>query len=160
MTLALLAVLFLALAIGTRMSIKSLSPMPTKLGLFYGRFQPCPDSPNCVSTMATDDDHKIEPIPYDGVSRKDAYGALRSVIDEMPRSDVQVSREDYVHVEFRSKWFGYFDDAEFSLNDSTKRIEMRSAARLGKNDLGVNRARLESIRARMNEELPKYRGKE
>ena len=159
-TFALLAVLFLALAVGTRLSIKSLSPVPAKLGIFYGNFQACPDKPNCVSTQATREDQKIDPISFEGVSRPDAYQALTDVIESMPRAEILVSRVDYVHVEFRTKWFGFYDDSEFSLRDSTKQIEMRSAARLGENDLGVNRKRLETIRARMNDELQKYRGKE
>lgn len=151
--LALLAVLFLALAIGTRMSIKAMSPVPTKLGVFFGYFKPCPETPNCVSSQATRAEQKIEPILFVGVDRTIAYQALREVIASMPRAEVLVSRVDYMHVEFRSFWLGYRDDTEFALNDTTGRIEVRSASRLGKGDLGVNRKRVEEIRARFNEKI-------
>jgi len=155
--LALLTLLFMALAIGTRLSIKSLSPVPPKLGLFYGQFKRCPDKPNCVSTQATRDYQKIEPISFEGVDRPTAYKVLSDVIETMPRAHVLVSRVDYVHVEFHSFWFGFRDDTEFALNDSTKKIDMRSAARLGGGDMGVNRARVEEIRAKFSQVLKEKR---
>ncbi len=153
--LALLAVICVALAIGTRMSIKAMSPVPTKLGVFFGYFKPCPESPNCVSSQATREEQKIAPISFVGTDRPTAYQVLSEVIDEMPRANVMVSRVDYVHVEFQTLWFGFRDDTEFALNDSTKVIDVRSASRLGKGDLGVNRKRVEEIRALFNEKLQK-----
>ena len=153
--LALLAVLCLAVAIGTRMSIKAMSPVPTKLGVFWGYFKPCPESPNCVSSQATREEQKVAPLSFVGTDRPTAYKILREVISEMPRADVLVSREDYVHVEFQTKWLAFRDDAEFSLVDSTSKIEMRSASRIGTNDGGLNRRRVEEIRIRFNEKLQK-----
>jgi len=40
------------------------------------------------------------------------------------------------------------DDVEFLLDDGTKTIHIRSASRVGYSDLGVNRKRVEAIRAR------------
>ncbi len=45
---------------------------------------------------------------------------------------------------------GFVDDVEFLLDDSKKVIHVRSASRLGKSDLGINRKRIETIRAKMN----------
>lgn len=151
--LALIAVLFLALAVGTRMSIKAMSPVPTKLGVFFGYFKPCPDTPNCVSSQATRAGQKIDPISFAGVDRAIAYQVLSEVIAEMPRAEVLVSRIDYIHVEFRSFVFGFLDDTEFALNDTAGRIEVRSASRLGKGDGGTNRKRVEEIRTKFNAKI-------
>lgn len=153
--IALLAVLLLAVAIGTRLSIKAMSPVPPKLGVFYGNLKPCRDKPNCVSSQATSEINKIEPISFVGTDRPTAYKLLSEVIDGMPRAHVLVNRVDYLHVEFHSLIFGFRDDTELWLNDSTGRIEVRSASRVGKNDGGVNRKRVEEIRARFNEKLQK-----
>jgi uncharacterized protein (DUF1499 family) len=42
---------------------------------------------------------------------------------------------------------GFVDDVEFYLDPTVGKIQMRAAARLGQSDLGVNRDRLEAIRA-------------
>ena len=151
--LALLAVLLLVLAFGIRQSIKALSPIPEKLGVFYGQLKPCPEFPNCVSSQATRPENKIDPILFTGVDRQVAYGLLKEAISEMPRAIVLVSRVDYMHVEFHSKLWGFRDDVEFALDESRGQMEVRSASRLGKGDLGVNRQRVEDIRNRFDTKL-------
>lgn len=47
---------------------------------------------------------------------------------------------------------GFVDDVEFLL-EAAGAIQVRSASRLGKGDLGVNRARIEAIRALLDAEL-------
>ena len=44
----------------------------------------------------------------------------------------------------------YVDDVEFWFDPVNMVIQVRSASRLGKGDLGVNRARIESLRATLN----------
>jgi uncharacterized protein (DUF1499 family) len=46
---------------------------------------------------------------------------------------------------------GFVDDVEFLIDDSAKLINVRSASRLGQSDLGVNRKRIETIRAKLDE---------
>jgi uncharacterized protein (DUF1499 family) len=43
----------------------------------------------------------------------------------------------------------FVDDAEFWFDPVAGVIQVRSASRVGRGDLGVNRARIESIRARL-----------
>ena len=117
-----------------------------QLGLHEGRLLPCPNSPNCVVSGARDDRASIEPIAYDG-SRDEALTELRRVIDTLAGAKLVSAEDGYLHVECRSRLFGFIDDIEFYLPPEEGRIEMRSAARLGYWDLGVNRRRLETIRA-------------
>jgi uncharacterized protein (DUF1499 family) len=44
---------------------------------------------------------------------------------------------------------GFVDDVEFLLDEKARVIHVRSASRLGRKDFGVNRERIEAIRARM-----------
>ncbi|MGH7970152.1 MAG: DUF1499 domain-containing protein, partial [Limisphaerales bacterium] len=53
----------------------------------------------------------------------------------------------YLHAEFRSPLMGFVDDVEFVLAPEQKLIHVRSAARLGYSDFGVNRKRAEFLRA-------------
>jgi uncharacterized protein (DUF1499 family) len=46
---------------------------------------------------------------------------------------------------------GFVDDVEFYLDADAKVIHVRSASRLGQSDLGVNRKRIETIRAKLQE---------
>ena len=42
---------------------------------------------------------------------------------------------------------GFVDDVEFTYDDKDGVIQLRSASRLGRGDFGVNRRRIEAIRA-------------
>lgn len=120
--------------------------MPTNLGLSGGQLAPCPASPNCVSSRATDAAHAIAPFALDR-SPGAAKEELRSAIANLPRAKLISETENYLHFEFRSLLFRFVDDVEFHLDDQTHSIHVRSASRVGHSDLGVNRRRVEAIRA-------------
>jgi Protein of unknown function (DUF1499) len=48
---------------------------------------------------------------------------------------------------------GFVDDVEFWLDRTANVVHVRSASRLGKSDLGVNRKRVEQIRTKLAELL-------
>ncbi|MFP3434908.1 DUF1499 domain-containing protein, partial [Paraburkholderia sp. SIMBA_061] len=54
-----------------------------------------------------------------------------------------------LYAEFKSKLMGFVDDVEFHKDDVNQVINVRSASRLGKSDLGVNRKRVEEIRQQL-----------
>jgi uncharacterized protein (DUF1499 family) len=64
---------------------------------------------------------------------------------------VITATQTYLHAEFRSAVFRFVDDLEFLADESAGVIHVRSASRVGTSDLGVNRRRVETIRARWNE---------
>jgi uncharacterized protein (DUF1499 family) len=115
------------------------------LGVQDGQLTPCPDSPNCVVSQGADLDHEIAPIRYQG-DRDTARAALLKVLTVVPNTTVIEQRDDYIRTESASKLLGFIDDGEFYLPAEDNVIEVRSAARLGESDLGVNRRRLEQIR--------------
>ena len=61
--------------------------------------------------------------------------------------------ESYLHYEFTSLLLRFVDDVEFVFDDEAKTIHFRSASRTGYGDLGVNRARMEQVRALVGEKL-------
>lgn len=122
---------------------------PTGLGVRQGRLQACPSSPNCVCSYDTDKEHGIEPIPFSGTAQ-DAIAALKQIIDSTPLTAVIESSDDYIYAEFTTKLMGYVDDVEFYISSESSVIHVRSASRLGKSDLGLNRKRVEQIRSQFN----------
>jgi uncharacterized protein (DUF1499 family) len=153
LTLGLIALLLIIVGVGARFSIRAMSPLPAGLGSPWGRLASCPEGSNCVSSQAPDEAHKIAPIHFTGADRRVAYEVLSQVIDQMPRATVLVSRVDYMHVEFRTAIWGFVDDIEFLLDDTSGRIEVRGASRLCKDDGGRNRTRLEEIRKLFTDKL-------
>lgn len=55
--------------------------------------------------------------------------------------------ENYLHAECRSTLIGFVDDLELHLRPAARVIAVRSAARIGRSDFGVNRRRVETLRA-------------
>ena len=109
---------------------------------------PCPDSPNCVSSQApeTDREHYIAPFSFSG-EPADAWQRLKAAVLTEKRVTILAEQDDYLHAEMRSLIFRFVDDVEFSLAADTGLIHVRSASRVGHSDFGVNRKRVERIRA-------------
>ena len=122
---------------------------PVSLGVKDGRLAPCPETPNCVSSQSTDKDHFIAPLSYSS-STSEAVANLKKIIQQMNRTRIVAETDNYLYIEFTSALWRFVDDVEFSFDDASKTIQVRSASRLGKSDLGVNRKRIETIRAAWN----------
>jgi len=60
--------------------------------------------------------------------------------------------DDYLHAECSSAFFGFVDDIELHLRSAQGVIAVRSAARLGHSDLGVNRKRVEKLRSLLTQQ--------
>ena len=118
---------------------------PGSLGVVNGKLAPCPNSLNCVSSQAEDEKHRVEPLRYES-SRSEAKAGLLGVIRSMKRARIAVEEDDYIHAEFKSALWRFIDDVEFYFVHESKIIHVRSASRVGRSDLGVNRKRIERIR--------------
>ena len=126
---------------------------PSNLGVRDGKLAACPESPNCVSSQATDKGHRVDPLSYTGTGA-DAIARLAAIVRSLPRTTIVTERPDYLHAEFTSALFRFVDDVEFLADDTAKVIHIRSASRLGTSDLGVNGQRIELIRKRWRETAP------
>lgn len=117
----------------------------SNLGVRDGRLTPCPDRPNCVSSQSIDAAHYVAPLMYSETAA-DAFTVLKKIIERMDRTMIVEETATYLHIEVASALFGFVDDVEFFVDDTEKKIHVRSASRLGYSDLGVNRRRVERIR--------------
>lgn len=129
--------LFLASCGGTR---------PANLGIGAAGLAPCPSSPNCVSSLASDDGHRVPPLRFTG-DPDAAWRAAREAVATLSRTRIVTETSTYLHAECRSALFGFIDDLELWLHADEGSIAVRSASRLGYGDMGVNRRRIEELRA-------------
>lgn len=123
-----------------------LSRRPQNLGVGDGRLADCPATPNCVCSQDARPDHAIEPFAF-ADSPAAALARLERVLVAQPRTRVVERSDGYLRAEATSLLFRFVDDVEFLLDAEAKRIHVRSASRAGHSDLGVNRRRVEAIRA-------------
>ena len=111
---------------------------------------PCPSSPNCVSSQATDARHAIDPFVFTGRA-EDAWQALKRALASMARTRIVDEMGYYLHAEARSRIFRFVDDVEFVLVPEQKTVHVRSASRTGSGDLGVNRRRVQRLRDQLRD---------
>ena len=127
---------------------------PSDLGVTDGRLKPPSLTRNSVSSQADlhpehpqRDYARIEPLPLIDGDPQRSWTELRAVLATRP--DISIVREEggYLHAEARTRWLRFVDDLEFWANPAAGVIELRSASRLGREDFGVNRERIEGLRA-------------
>ena len=149
--LGLVALCFLGIA--TVATVAAMAARPA-LGVQNGQLTPCPDAPNCVSTQAPLDDsqHYAAPIPFNGDAKK-AIRAVFEAVEATSRSKVVARDKRYLHAEVRSLVFRFTDDVEFYVDNTAKLIHFRSASRVGKGDMGVNRKRMNKLRSAVEAKL-------
>lgn len=108
--------------------------------------KPCPGSPNCVSSLVASGGHAVAPIAYTGPAPQ-AWERLKDVLSAMPRTTIVEQTEDYLRAESVSRFLRFVDDIECAMDVEKEVIHVRSASRLGYSDFGVNRKRVEALRA-------------
>jgi uncharacterized protein (DUF1499 family) len=150
-----LAVLTVLLVIAGQLGLLK-GTSPGSIGVRDGKFKPPSRTENSVSSQAgLYPDHpmreyaQIAPLALRG-DGAETLVRLRSAIEGMPGAKIVTSQPDYLYAQFATRWLGFVDDAEFWFDPAAGVIQVRSASRLGRKDLGVNRARIEAIRAGLN----------
>jgi uncharacterized protein (DUF1499 family) len=123
---------------------------PVRLGLEDGKLASCGRRLNCVSSQAdaADAQRHVAPIVFRGTAAE-AIAAARRAVESMPRAVVVRQDGNYLHAEFTSRWMGFVDDVEIAFDERAGLLHVRSASRVGRRDFGVNRKRVESLRARI-----------
>lgn len=109
---------------------------------------PCPDTPNCVSTESTRDGQRVPTVPFTDAPAAAMARAKAALLAE-PRTTLTVEREGHLHAECKSFLFRFVDDVDIVVDSVAHVYRFRSASRVGRSDLGVNRKRIERISARL-----------
>ena len=129
---------------------------PGDLGVREGRLKPPSTTPNSVSSQAgLWPDHPrrgaaaIEPLSAKGDGPA-SMARLAQIVEGMAGARIVERRPDYLYVQFTTRLMRFVDDTEFWFDPAAGVIHVRSASRVGSKDFGVNRARIEAIRARLN----------
>jgi uncharacterized protein (DUF1499 family) len=119
---------------------------PQNLGAVNGRFSAPPTwKPNWVSSQVpTADPHYTAPLATGG-GAQELLARLKDAIEGMDGAAIIAARPDYLHAEFTSKGLGFVDDLECCCDGTV--LHVRSSSRLGIRDFGVNRKRVEALRA-------------
>jgi uncharacterized protein (DUF1499 family) len=120
---------------------------PSTLGVKNGTLSGPKATPNTVLSDAVESTSPayVAPLVFTGDPRA-ALAKLGTVLQGLNRVKIVALDETYLHAEFRSKTLRYVDDFEARVDAAAGVIHIRSASRLGRSDLGVNRARVEMIR--------------
>ena len=79
---------------------------------------------------------------------------IAAVVADLPGSQLIEQRDDYLYAQFTTAVMRFTDDVEFWFDPAAGVIQVRSASRVGHKDFGVNRARIENIRARLSAARP------
>jgi len=152
----LVVVLALALIIAGQMGLLA-GKAPSRLGVTDGRLKPPSSTPNSVSSQASlYPDHPqqayaaIAPLTFKGDGEA-AIQQLAQVLTQMPRTVIVTQNADYLYAQSTTALLKFTDDVEFWLDKPNHVIQARSSSRLGRKDFGVNRARVEAIRAEFAE---------
>ncbi|CZF83117.1 DUF1499 domain-containing protein [Grimontia marina] len=107
---------------------------------------PCGDKPNCVSTQDSREDFNVAPFELaEGVS----MAPILEVALSMPGTRLGDQEPGYVRVENVSKIMRFVDDLELRVDGD--QLIVRSESRVGYSDFGVNRKRVEALRAALQE---------
>ncbi|HXH71314.1 MAG TPA: DUF1499 domain-containing protein [Mariprofundaceae bacterium] len=145
MLLALAVLVVVVLAAGFALGIRSQAMAPAT-GLQNGQLRPCPDSPNCVCSEAyADPQHAIAPLSPGKMPLARAWAALQQIVVRRG-GHIESVDAGYLHATFTSRLFRFVDDVEARPDTEAGVIHIRSASRVGRSDLGVNRQRVEAIR--------------
>lgn len=130
--------------------------VPQQLGVTDGRLRPPTESPNSVSSQASlypdhaqKDYANIAALSYTGDGDA-AMARLVALLEKLERTVIVKREPSYIYAQSTTALLRFTDDIEFWLDKPNSVIQVRSASRLGRKDFGVNRARVESIRAQFS----------
>lgn len=108
----------------------------------------CGNKPNCISSVDKRDKYAAAPLSFTG-SKDNAVSALAELIGKLENTAVIDVTDSRLHAVRTSKIFGFKDDLFFVFEDDGT-VNVRSSARSGYYDFGVNRKEMEKIRQKWN----------
>lgn len=129
---------------------------PTDLGVRDGKLKPPSSTENSVSSQAAlYPDHPqriyadIAPLALKGDGPA-TLARIKAIVEGMDGAKVIKSEPGYLYAQFTTRLMKYVDDVEFWFDPAANAIQVRSASRVGRGDMGVNRKRIEAVRAALD----------
>ena len=114
---------------------------------------PCPDKPNCVCSEYKEDiQHFIAPLTISSKKLPRAMEHIKISIKSLG-GQIQTENNAYLAATFSSSFFGFIDDVEFRIDAENELVHIRSAARSGHSDFGVNKKRVNDLKTILNQQL-------
>ena len=151
LAIVVLLVIVLAVAAGQLGFLQGTAP--TDLGVRDGKLKPPSMTENSVTSQAAlYSDHPqrkyadIAPLALKGDGPA-TLAKIKTIVEGMDGAKVVKSEPGYLYAQFTTKLMKYVDDVEFWFDPAAIVIQVRSASRVGRGDLGVNRKRIEAVRA-------------
>jgi uncharacterized protein (DUF1499 family) len=152
----LIVVLLVAVLVAGQLGVLS-GKQPPNIGVANERLKAPSKTRNSVSSQthlhtAHLDDAlvkyaSIEPLAFKNNHAAHSMQALIATLKSMPGVTIMDASPSYIYAQASTKVLKFVDDLEFWVNPAKGVIDLRSASRLGREDFGVNRARVEAIRA-------------
>lgn len=127
-----------------------------ELGVVDGRLRPCPGTPNCVNSEDQGKPSYIEPLSFQGPAAE-SWKKITGVIRELG-GKIEIENNGYLRARFITTVFRFVDDLELRMDESNAVIHVRSASRVGRSDMGLNRKRVEELRAKFSQKEFKESG--
>lgn len=118
-------------------------------GLLQSKLKACVQQKNCIcSEFPSDGTHYSE--AFDASAELDLSRLKKAILNMGGR--IQDQKNNYLSFTFSSRIFGFIDDFELRLDTDNKKIHFRSASRVGRNDFGANRKRLNQLKRIINKD--------
>jgi uncharacterized protein (DUF1499 family) len=134
---------------------------PHALGVQAGKLKAPSKTPNSVSSQASlwpghpqQAYAAIAPLALQNGDGPATLARAQALIAAMPGAQVVLAEAGYLHATFTTPLLKFTDDLELWLDAAGGVLQVRSASRLGRSDLGVNRARVERLRAQLQGAAP------
>ena len=115
------------------------------LGIVNGHLLNCPDKPNCINSEHPEQtNHYLAPLDFPESKSDQIMILAKNTLLEMG-AKIITEKNNYLAATFTSRLFKFVDDFELRLDNTTHKLHIRSASRLGYSDFGVNRRRVENF---------------
>jgi uncharacterized protein (DUF1499 family) len=142
-----------AIYVGAQMGLLS-GTRPTELGIVNGTLYPVRvPAKNAVGSLANNEAQRVAPLPFSGDAAI-AMQALKRAVQATPGTTIIREDGPYLYAEFQTRMLKFIDDVEFLVVPAESVIHVRSQSRLGREDFGVNRARIEALRSQLASQSP------
>ncbi|MFK8082237.1 MAG: DUF1499 domain-containing protein [Granulosicoccus sp.] len=150
MTLTVLIAVIIIAGVALRLAMPVISGTSVAAGIVSNNNQStlgdCPDTPNCQGSESSRSAQTTDRFAVSKPSA-DAIETLANIVSSQAGTQIVDQNERYLHATFASKIMGYIDDVEFLLSDDGQSVQVRSASRIGKSDLGANAKRVALLRS-------------